>query len=389
MDHKVKEKIIAAVEAELDFVVTLRHRLHQCPEPGFAETQTAAIVAEELRLAGYTPQTELAKTGIVADLDGAGTGKYLILRCDMDGLPVMETTDLPYQSQRKGYAHCCGHDGHTAILVGLARIMRRVTDLWPGRIRFLFQPAEEKGRGAWAMIQAGALGPRKPDAFLTLHAWPGLPADSVASMPGALMAASDFIKIKVTGRGGHGAYPHYTRNPLHGMARIVEALKHMNTAQRVVSLCTAKIGHRPNTVSASGTMTGTLRTLCPYIREQTKREIEEKVISLCSELGLEGMVKYDKHCPAVVNDSELYKCFREAGEELLGPGHVHQLESPSMGSEDFGYFLDHAPGFLFRLGMGEDSAQLHQSNFDFNDEALRTGMLMLAGMAVAILEKEK
>jgi len=382
------EKMKHLVEQNLDHLTALRHKLHQCPEPAFAETQTARLIADELCDIGLDFQTGLARTGLVADWNPGAKGKYIILRSDMDALPVQETTGRAYQSTRKGFAHSCGHDGNTAVLLGTARLLQELNPDWPVHIRFLFQPAEEKGRGAPAMIKAGALGNQKPDAFLTIHGWPFLPAGSVGGLPGPLLANSDSIKIKVIGRGGHGARPQYARNPLEGMAAIVDTLKTMNTPQRVVTLCTARVGQRHNTIADFGTLTGTLRTFDPDLRRETKRQIEEKVAAVCASLHLQATVKFEFHCPVVVNDPQLYEYFREAGTLLFGPDCVARLEGPSMGSEDFGCYLQHAPGFLIRLGMGENSPPLHQSDFDFNDRALPTGILILAALVWRIARED-
>jgi len=318
----------------------------------------------------------------MAELNTGRPGHYVALRADMDALPIEETTAVVYHSQRPGFSHSCGHDGHAATLIGAARILVRLKEELTGRVRFIFQPAEETGQGAQAIIEAGILGKEKPEAIFGVHCWPDLPANSVMCQAGTMLASCDVIQIKVWGKGGHGARPGLAHNPLSGLARVIDALSALNTDKRVVSLCTAHSGVKSNVIPDEGELSGTLRSLCSQVRQESMQEIQSIVQQTCAKHGYEGEVGFRTYTPAVKTDPRLYKMFREVGAELLGEERVQEMESPSMGSEDFGYYLEEMPGLLFRVGMGPDSAQLHQADFDYNDEALRTGMLMLSGLAV-------
>ena len=234
------------------------------------------------------------------------------------------------------------------------------------------------------MIESGVLGPDPPDAILGVHAWPGLPADTVACREGTVMASCDVLTIKVGGKGGHGARPQLARNPLVGMARVVDALSKLDNDERIVSLCTARVGSRANIIASRGKLSGTMRALNRQVRDGTIEEIASRVEAACGPLGLKAKVSFDAMSPAVIVDRRLYEIFKETGAELLGADKVLELESPSMGSDDFGKYLDHVPGLLFRVGMGCDSPDLHRADFDFNDDALRTATLMLCGLAVRI-----
>jgi amidohydrolase len=384
MTKDVLGNLTSLVETHADHITELRRKLHRVPEPGFQETKTASILKEELGGLGLDVQTGIAGTGIIADLSTGHPGAYVTVRADMDGLPLKESTGAEYTSENDGYAHSCGHDGHAAAVLGTARVLSQIRDRLVGKVRFIFQPAEEICRGAGAMIDNGVFHPDLPDAILGVHAWPGLPADTVACRKGTMMASCDVLTIKITGKGGHGARPELARNPLLGMARIVETLSKLDNHERVVSLCTARVGAQANIIADRGKLSGTMRALNTRIRERTIDEITTGVDEACEPLGLHGKVSFDAMSPAVIIDERLYRVFRQVGAELLGKDQVVELERPSMGSEDFGRYLEHVPGLLFRVGMGANSADLHQPEFDFNDAALRTAMLMLSGMAIRV-----
>jgi amidohydrolase len=382
--NNIKSKLTELIEEQISDIVELRHKLHQIPEPGFSETRTAAIIADELNKLSIPVQTNLAGTGIVAELITGRPGGFIAIRADIDALPLKESTGLAYKSQNPGYSHSCGHDGHSAALVGTARILVKMRNELTGRIRFIFQPAEETGQGAKAMIENGVFDQDLPDAILGFHAWPDLATDSVACRPQTMMASCDFLKIRVIGKGGHGARPEIANNPLIGIAKIVEVLSKLDNSERIVSLCVAKVGKKANVIADSGTLTGTIRALNPQIRKKTIDEVVSMVNAVCAPLRLQAKISFDARTPAVIVDERLYSIFREVAAGLLSDDKVIEIQSPSMGSEDFGSYLEHVPGLLFRIGMGPNSAQLHQSNFNFNDKALKTAMLMLSGLAVRI-----
>jgi len=376
----MRDRIVELAERHYERVVEIRHRLHRMAEPGLREEETARILVGELACSDLEVRTGVGGHGIVADLVG-GDGPVVALRADMDALPVKETTGAAYRSRNGRYCHCCGHDGNMACVVGAARILSDLRTDLPGRVRFIFQPAEELGTGAIDMIKAGALDPL-PAAIFTLHGWPGLPAGTVASNPGIIMASSDIFTVRVIGKGGHAGRPHLARNPLVGMARVIDVLSRLNTEERVVTVCRAKAGKRPNIIDSVGVLTGTFRSIDPCVRETTLAEIESLVGEECGNLALRAEVKFECGSPLVVNAEGLYQTFCEVGCELLGSEKVAETGGPSMSSEDFGYYLERVPGLLFRLGMGEDSPELHNSDFDFNDESLGAGMIMLAGLAI-------
>jgi amidohydrolase len=385
----VSTALLAAIDAHLERVARLRHDLHRIPEPGYHETETAAYVADALRAVGLAPRTGVGGTGVVADLETDRDGRQVVLRADMDGLPVREATGVPYKSRREGYAHACGHDGHMAILLGVAGVLRERRERLAGRVRFLFQPAEEVAGGARAMIADGALDGMAPDAILALHGWPGLAADTVAARPGIMMASNDGFLVRVHGRGGHGARPDAARNPLPGLARAIEKLTALTRADRVVSVCLVQAGEKNNVIPSRGILEGTCRALSPAVREETREAIRTAAREACAGAGLQAEVLFQTGCPAVENDPGLFDLFRAVGGALAGRLRVETLEAPSMGSEDFSCFLEYGPGLLFRVGVGEACPQLHAPGFDFNDAALGTGMRMLASMVWRLCAREE
>lgn len=380
----MREALWQVVAEQVGHTIEVRRELHRIPEPGLHEERTAELVAAELGAMGLNVRTEVGGTGVVADLDTGNTGRYVALRADMDALPVEDKTHRVYRSCHAGYSHCCGHDGHMAVVLGAVRVLTQFSRQMVGRVRMIFQPAEESSRGAKAMIQAGVLGERVPDAIFGVHAWPGLAEGTVACKAGPMMAACDAFTIRIIGHGGHGARPRLAKNPLMGVARAIETLSTLNSSDRVVSVCLARAGERANVIADTALLAGTVRSLTTQGRDRTVREIETSVRRTCAELDLQVEVRFEKHSPVVSTDESLYETFREVAVGLLGADRVIELDRPSMGGEDFGYYLQHVPGLMFRLGMGEDSPELHNSRFDFNDAALKSGMVVLAGLAMRI-----
>ncbi len=389
IEQKLLEKIAAVTRNELEHVQQLRHALHQIPERGLEEYKTSTLLRTELLAIGLDICDQFGgTTGLVADMYGGKGDGCVVLRADMDALPVQEASGVPYHSLHSGYSHCCGHDGHAACVIGAARVLHKLADQWTGQIRFLFQPAEEISRGAQDMIEAGLFCPKLPDAIFALHAWPGMPTGTVACKPGTLMAASDSFHLTIIGKGGHGARPGLARNPLAGLASVIPRLTQMNNAERIVSPCVAAVGEKVNIISDTGLLAGTVRTLTPAVRDQTMSEMQQVCREACAQVGLDCQLEFETGCPRVVTAEEMYRTFKEVATASLGQDKVMELESPSMGSEDFGYYLEHIPGLMFRLGMGNDSPELHNCRFDFNDNALAAGIQVLAALAIEVCSRK-
>jgi len=378
-------KLKALTAALVGKVTALRHNLHQLAEPAFAEVASSALISDTLRDLGLNVSSGIAGTGIVADIGAGDPDKgYVVLRADMDALPLQEQSQLPYRSTNAGYCHACGHDGHSATLVGVAMVLSQMQADIGGCVRLMFQPAEEIAQGARAMLEAGAIGSQQPQAILTLHAWPGLSEATVAARVGTMTASNDSFTVTFYGQGGHGAPPALVRSPLPGMARLIEAAEQMHHPQSVVSICVAQAGSKDNIIPDLGMVAGTVRGLCESSRNAALAELRGAIATAAANSKLEAKLLLQQSCPTVTNDPDLFKLFLHVGEQLRDCLHTEILPEPSMGSEDFGCLAAAAPLFMFRVGMGTHSAQLHTPKFDYHDGALETGMLMLAGMALEI-----
>jgi amidohydrolase len=367
------------------WMIDLRRRLHRIPEPAFEERETSLLLCGELSALGFDLRTEIGGTGILADLD-LGGGACVALRADMDALAVEEATGAEHRSRHAGYSHCCGHDGNMAVALGAARILTGLAEHVNGRLRLVLQPAEEKGNGAVTMVDAGALTEPVPKAIFAAHGWPVLPAGTLGCRAGPMMASCDGIYVKIIGRGGHGARPERANSPLPGMAATLAALGDMNTPDRVVSICVARAGRVGNVIPDDAELAGSLRALGDDIRDRAFADITAAVETACDPLGLTSTVRFDEGTPAVVIPEAMYRLFRRTAAELLGEANSLEMATPTMGSEDFACYLHHVPGLLFRVGVGEDCAPLHNAAFDYNDDVLAGAAAVMAGMAVEVLQ---
>ncbi|MCK4412398.1 MAG: amidohydrolase [Candidatus Eisenbacteria sp.] len=370
-------------------LIALRRHFHRYPERGFEEVRTAARIVEELRACGgYAIRTEVAKTGIVADLTGeAGSGPTVMLRADMDALRVQEENPhLEYASTHPGVMHACGHDGHMAMLLGVAKILARHRDRIRGRVRLIFQPAEESPGGAEPMIAEGALQDPRPDVAFGLHLWSKLPTGYAATRPGPMMAYTEELYLRVHGKGGHGAYPHEGVDAIVAAAQLVVALqsivsRNVDPIQSAV-LTIGKIagGSVMNALAESVTLDGTQRTFLPEIRELCMRRVAEVAAGIDTALGTSTEVEYVPRYPALVNDPEKTEFAAGVVEALLGEGHV-QRDFLSMGGEDMGFYLREVPGCFLFLGAGNPEKQAdaphHNPHFNFDEDALQLGVEIL------------
>ncbi len=362
-----------------------RHAIHRHPELSGEEFGTRSFVVDKLREMGYEPRTFDGHAGVTALHPGRDPSRCVVLRADMDALPLDETSGKEWSSQKPGIMHACGHDGHTALLLGVARALREEKRSYPWSVLLLFQPAEENGEGAKHLLDDGALDEPRALAVFGLHGWPDLEPGCVAVHRQAVMASVDNFEIRIRGRGGHGAMPHQTRDPLVTAAHIITA------AQTLVSRRTAPLessvltfgriqgGKTHNVIPASCTLWGTVRTLDAGLRQAMRTGLE----GLCRHLGeaLETPVEveWQETCPATVNDPAMADLARAAAEKALGADKVRDIP-PSMGGEDFSYFLERFPGAYFWLGLGDGQGPLHNPRFDFNDASLETGIRVFLGV---------
>lgn len=379
------------VEELLPELTQLRRDLHRHPELGYQETRTAQVVAEWLTPLGLDLQTGVGDTGVVVTLTGDPAGPLVVLRADMDALPLTERTGLPYASLNPGRMHACGHDGHTAILVGTVQVLARWGSDLPGRVRFLFQPAEEGGAGAYALCEAGVL--EGANAIFGLHSWPGLEVGQIGLTYGPMLAAADRFEITVHGQGGHGARPHESIDPILIGAKIVDALqvllsREVNPVDAVV-VTVGQIhgGTAANVIPDQVWLEGTIRTLRADTRQRVPARLRAIAEQTAAAFRARAEVVIHEGYPPLVNTDEMVDLIAAVGREVLGEENVVLLREPSLGSEDFSFYLQRVPGAFFRLGIGTDSPPLHNAHFDFNDAALKPGILMLTALAWAYLTR--
>jgi len=383
----LKTAINAVIQDILPQVVETRHYLHRNPELSGSEAQTAALVAERLRAWGVEDiRTGLAGHGVTGILRGRRDGPMFALRADMDALPVQETSGLPYASCNTGVMHACGHDGHTATLLGAAQALSQLKEHLPSPVKFLFQPAEETTGGADAMIEAGAL--EGVDSIVALHGWPNLEIGQIGYRPGPMMASADRFDLIIRGKGGHAAYSHTTVDPIVVGAQIVAAFQTLASREVspldsvVVSVTQFHAGTAYNVIPGVAELKGTVRCLSNTLREAMPGKMERIAAGLCAAFRAEYDFTYDPGPPVVVNDAAVTARIEAVGRALLGPENVAFLETPSMGGEDFAYYVREVPGAMFRLGVGTDVTALHTPTYNFSDGALAHGVGMFAHLAL-------
>jgi hippurate hydrolase len=364
----------------------IRQDIHRHPELAYQEKRTAAIVAARLREWGIETHENIGGTGVVGVLRAGSSTRAIGLRADMDALPIHEATGLPYESVHKGCAHSCGHDGHTTMLLCAARYLAE-TRRFDGRIHLIFQPAEEGKAGARAMIQDGLFERFPCEEVYALHNWPALPAGTIATRAGPIMAAADRVEIKVRARGGHAAQPHLGADAVLCAAQIVAAA-HTLVARRidpnataVLSLTSIHGGSSHNVMPAEVVVGGTVRTFDAAVQDRLEQSLREVVEGTARSNGCEATLTYERYYPATVNDPQCAQHALAAGQALIGDS--TRLDAPAFTSEDFAFMLQEVPGAYVWLGQSSAfrSAQLHTPGYDFNDEVLPVGAGLLATLA--------
>jgi hippurate hydrolase len=363
-----------------DEIAGWRRDYHRHPELLYDVHRTAADVAAKLRAFGCDEVVEgVGRTGVVAVLKGAGgdTGRAIGLRADMDALPIQEESGKPWASETSGKMHACGHDGHTAMLLGAARYLSE-TRRFSGTAVLIFQPAEEGGAGGRAMVEDGMMDRFRVEEVYGMHNMPGLPLGHFAIRPGALLAATDQFSIEIEGHGGHAAKPHATVDPIVTGAAIIEALQSIVARNvdpllnAVISATTFHAGDAFNVIPQRAKITGTGRSLDPLVRDLIERRMREVVQNVAAAYGATAEFHYERNYPVTVNHPEQTKKAVEIASEVAGSANVNPDHPPVMGGEDFAYMLEARPGAFIFVGNG-DSAGLHHPAYDFNDAAISYG----------------
>ncbi len=391
---RVRGRAFAHIAQYHPEITALRRDLHAHPELGFEERYTAARVAEALKLCGVDEvHTGIGKTGVVAVVRGQHntSGKMIGLRADMDALPLTEHNDFAWKSATAGRMHACGHDGHTAMLVGAARYLAE-TRAFDGTAVLVFQPGEEGYAGARAMIQDGLFDRFPVESIYGMHNWPSMRPGTVGINPGPMMAASDRITITVTGRGGHGAHAYTTVDPVLVAAHLITAVQSIVSRNvrpvesAVISLCAMQAGNMGamSVIPDTATLVGTVRTFSPAVQALVERRLSELCGAVAMGFGATATVQYERMYPATINSAPEAHFAADVATSLLGREHVVRDLEPSMGSEDFSFMLQVKPGAYFRIGQGEEngvgSCFLHNSRYDFNDEILPLGAALHASL---------
>ncbi|HLJ85053.1 MAG TPA: amidohydrolase [Candidatus Eremiobacteraceae bacterium] len=378
-----------AVPADiLSDVVRWRRAIHRHPELGFEEERTAALIESELARAGVDA-VRVAKTGIIATLRGGKPGKTVALRADMDALPIHERSGESFESEVPGKMHACGHDGHSAMLLGAAVALARERASLSGTIKFFFQPAEEGPGGALPLIEAGAM--RGVDAVVMIHVWPTLPAGTVGIRRGPAMASCDDFDIEIRGRGGHGGYPHSAVDTIPIAAELVGALQRIASREIdplesiVVAIGRIDGGYRRNVIADTTRIAGTVRCLDERVRATISERIERITRGVCEAHRAAGLVTFVRGYPSVHNDPAIAERIAVIARSTDGIPAVVDLDRPTMGAEDFSYYTHEAPGCMIRLGSSApgkaDPPMLHSAEFRLDESALPVGVRLFRALA--------
>jgi amidohydrolase len=399
MIEEIKKRA-AEIEAR---VVKFRREIHSHPELSGSEEKTARFIAAVLEDNDIEIETGVGGNGIVALIKGGHAGEQretIAIRADMDALPIGERGDCVYASKVDGVMHACGHDAHSAILMGTAIVLGGLRDKLTGDVKLIFQPSEEViPGGALAMIDDGVLDNPRPSAMVALHCTPELEAGFIGHKEGTATASCDFITISIIGTGGHSSRPHQTVDAILVAALVVNAIHHIVSRRTdplhhvAISLGTIKGGNAPNIIADNVEITGTVRVLSPELRAVMPGLLEQTIKGITMSVGGSYSFKYNYGHPSVVNDGELNDIVTAAAKDLFGEEKALEMKDPQMGAEDFAYFAEKVPSILYRLGTGNKAkgivAPLHNSCFDIDESALTVGVQMMSLIACEFFERRR
>lgn len=389
-----RDRVWELVDQQREFLLATRRQIHQHPELSFKEHRTAKLIEDVLVESGYSPRTGIGPggTGLWAVLEGGKPGPTIAFRADTDALPVEEKNGLPFRSQNAGVMHACGHDAHTAILLGAARALKAVQDTLPGRVVFLFQHAEEyPPGGAIDMIEAGCL--EGVEAVFGLHQAPRVDSGRMVLAPGPRAASADMFDIEVTGKGAHAAQPHRSVDPIQMAAAVVTALYQIVSRRidplepAVITIGTLQAGTKNNIIPDTARLTGTVRAFNEGVRKQLQREIESVANGVTSAWGGSFTMQYEWGYPVTTNDPGMSELAARVADRALGPGLVDREGPRVMGAEDFSRYMEHVPGAFATLGSGRpgipegERPVAHTAGFAMEEDALPVGLAWYIGLA--------
>jgi len=368
-----------------DWLVEVRRAIHMNPELGFEEVETSKLIVEWLEKFGLQVTKGVAKTGVVGLLQGNKRGKTVAIRADMDALPLEETNQRPYRSRIKGKMHACGHDAHVTILLGVARLFSAIRGQVKGNIKWIFQPAEEGGGGGRIMVEEGVLEDPNVDAVFAGHMFPDLRIGKIGIYEREGLAASDRFMIKMLGKGGHGAYPYLSKDPIHAAGHLITQINSIVSRSinpldsAVVTIGKVTGGTAFNIIPDEVELLGTVRSLNTRVREMLKFRLEKVTQGVARSFEMDCQFDYQYGYPALVNNPEMSQLVASACTRGVGQDNVEFLR-PSMGGEDFAYYLEKIPGAYFRLGCRNEEKgivnPLHSSQFDIDEDVLPLGVEM-------------
>lgn len=394
----IVENISEEVRSITRELIEMRRDLHKHPEICFEERRTAQVVAQKLRDLCLEVETGIAKTGVVGLLRGNSPGRTIMLRADMDALPIAEENQVEYRSENRGVMHACGHDGHTSIALGVASILAKERNSLRGNVKFVFQPAEERIGGAPLMIEEGVLENPKVDAAFALHLWNDLPVGKIGVRAGPIMATTGEFIITVKGKGGHGAAPHQTVDSIVVAAHVVTALqaivsRNIDPLKPVVlTIGMIQGGDTFNVIADQVVLKGTLRSFDPNLRDELPKLMERTVSGVTDAMGAKYIFSYERHYEATVNDEKMTDLVREIAKGIVGSENVI-LPPQAMAGEDMSFFLRKVPGCYFFVGSANPQKELvnphHSPRFDFDEDAMPIGveiMLRLVRQYLGLVE---
>lgn len=377
------ENILKQIESVQDEVINIRRDLHRIPEPGFKELKTSEYILSKLKEYGIRNIKRMAKTGIVVTLTPRNINKTIMLRADMDGVPVREENEIDYRSMHDGWMHACGHDGHMAIMLGVIKLISGNIKKLKSRIKFVFQPSEEDQGGALKIIQEGVLKDPEVSAAIGLHIWNDLPCGKVGIRHGPLLASVDRFKIKILGKGTHGAMPHLGVDAITTASQVINALQTVISREidpinnAVLSIGKINGGSAYNIISDKVEMIGTVRVLKPGLNIVIRKKMERIIKNVTSGMNAKYDFEYNNMYPVTINDKKITELVTRAAEKTVGKDKVTKAEK-TMGGEDMAFYLQKVPGCYFFLGSSNKkkgfTAPHHSCNFNFDENCMIKGI---------------
>lgn len=393
------DKIKQYVDEITDEIIEFRRIMHMNPELSGLEFKTTELIRNKLEENGVKSEIIDSGVGVTALIEGGQPGRTVAYRADIDALPMKESTGLIFESKIPGCAHSCGHDIHTAVLLGTALVLNKFKDQMKGRVRLIFQSGEENGTGAVSAINHGVLDNPKVEYIVAVHTWPDLPAGTIGLKKGPMMASNSTINIKITGKGGHSAHPHRGVDPVIASAYTMTAIQSIVSRNvspldpAVITFGKLEAGTASNIIPDHSVAQGTVRTLRPETDKLIEERIRNVAVNQAQSFGATAEVEYKRVMPPVINNEHVIDVLENSSAASIGEENIRWLEQPSMGSEDFAYYLEKVPGVLIRLGTHNESEEsrlsLHNSGLIFDEKSVNTGIQFMSNAIFHLLDDKQ